>query len=217
MKPVQFTKEQITEFKEDRAEVYENLFDEYINSNDDDRTKIKFESINNNIEVLNLPNNKDVLIKYKEYIMDDKKKDKHMNIIRLLKSDEYIKMKLDNVQQQNQKVKTLDNIYNKISVLRNYERSFFLKPIQVNYKIEKEIDIPDKDWALIKKLFRTTREKPKNMSEFKIAYIQMIKNITDNDLITTTQERKMKSFYVFLYDETYFNDASFFFTSECFF
>ena len=43
----------------------------------------------------------------------------HMNIIRILKSNEYIQNKLIKINEQNHKVKTIDNIYNKISILRN--------------------------------------------------------------------------------------------------
>ena len=112
-----------------------------------------------------------------------------MNIIRLLRSDEYIKMKLERIQQQNQKVKIIDNVYNKISILRYYEKLFGLKPLEVNYKMDKDIILSDKEWALIKKLFRNSREKPTNMTGFKISYIQMIKNITDNEMINITRER----------------------------
>ena len=49
----------------------------------------------------------------------------HMNIIRILKSDEYIKNKLIKINEQNQKIKVIDNIYNKISILRKIEQSLF--------------------------------------------------------------------------------------------
>ena len=109
-----FTKEKMNELKDDRNEQYDNLFDEYINANENDKTKNKFETINNNIKVLNLPMNKDILTQYKEYLMNPFKLNDHMNIIRILKSNEYIKNKLHKINEKNQKVKTIDNIYNKI-------------------------------------------------------------------------------------------------------
>ena len=111
-----------------------------------------------------------------------------MNIIRMLKSDDYIKNKLIKINEQNQKVKVIDNIYNKICILRK----IFLKPLQVNYSLYNKIDIVDKEWALIKKLFKTTKNKPENMTEFKPLYISMIKNITNNELISYTRERSGK-------------------------
>ena len=72
-----------------------------------------------------------------------------MNIIRMLKSDEYIKNKLIKINEQNQKIKVIDNVYNKISILRKIQQSLFLKPLQVNYSLDNKIDIVDKEWTLI--------------------------------------------------------------------
>ena len=60
------------------------------------------------------------------------------------------------------KIKVIDNVYNKISVLRKLEQSLFLKPLQVNYSLDSKIDIVDKEWTLIKKLFRKNKDKPEN-------------------------------------------------------
>ena len=116
-----------------------------------------------------------------------------MNIIRLLKSDEYIKNKLIKINEQNQKIKLIDNIYNKISILRKLEQSLFLKPLQVHYSLDNKIDIVDKEWALIKKLFRKNKDKPENMTEFKPLYISMIKNICNSDIINSDRERDGKT------------------------
>ena len=134
----------------------------------------------------------EVLTKFKEYLMNPFKLNDHMNIIRFLKSDEYIKNKLIKINDQNQKIKVIDNIYNKISILRKLEQSLFLKPLQVNYSLDSKIDIVDKEWALIKKLFKTTKNKPENMTEFKPLYISMIKNITNCELINSERERDGK-------------------------
>ena len=139
IKPVKFDKVKMNELKDDRIEQYDNLFDEYINANENDKTKNKFETINNNVKVLNLPNNKDILTKYKEYLMNPFKLNDHMNIIRMLKSDEYIKNKLIKINEQNQKIKVIDNVYNKISILRKIEQSLFLKPLQVNYSLDHKL------------------------------------------------------------------------------
>ena len=149
IKPTKFNKDQLDELKDNREQVYADLFDEYIDK-PKDRTKIKFEIINNNIKVLNLPTTNEILIKYKEYITNTFKLNDHMNIIRILKSNDYIKTKLNKITANNQKVKVLDNIYNKINILRKLEQSLFLKPLQVNYSLIDNIDIIDKEWTLIK-------------------------------------------------------------------
>ena len=45
IEPIKFDKVKMNELKDDRNEQYDNLFDEYINANENDRTKTKFENI----------------------------------------------------------------------------------------------------------------------------------------------------------------------------
>ena len=55
------------------------------------------------------------------------------------------------------------------------------------------IEIEDELWAFVKKLFRSTKDKPKDMTEFKPIYISMIKNICDSDMIESKQVRDGKT------------------------
>ena len=116
-----------------------------------------------------------------------------MNLIRLLKSDDYIKSKLNKIDGETFKVKTIDTIYNKIHIIRNFEKSFNIKPLEVDYKTSEPIEIKDELWAFVKKLFRSTKDKPKDMQEFKPIYISMIKNICDSDMIDSKQVRDGKT------------------------
>jgi hypothetical protein len=142
---------------------------------------------------LNLPNDNKILEQYKDVITDDKVLDNHLNLIRLLKSDDYIKSKLNKIDGETFKVKTIDTIYNKIHIIRNFEKSFNLKPLQVDYKTTEAIEIKDELWAFVKKLFRSTKDKPKDMNEFKPIYISMIKNICDSDMIDSKRVRDGKN------------------------
>ena len=80
-----------------------------------------------------------------------------MNLIRLLKSDDYIKSKLNKIDGETFKVKTIDTIYNKIHIIRNFEKSFNLKPLQVDYKKSDAIEIKDELWALVKKTIQNNK------------------------------------------------------------
>ena len=60
--------------------------------------------------------------------------------------------------------------------------------------------IPGNDWSLIKKLFRNSKEKPKNMTEFKPVYIQMIKNICNPQMIGSVRERSGMKIKTRIYD-----------------
>ena len=78
-------------------------------------------------------------------------------------------------------------------LLEIFEKSFNLKPLQVDYKTLEPIEIKDELWAFVKKLFRSTKDKPVDMKEFKPIYISMIKNICDS-FIESKQVREGKKF-----------------------
>jgi hypothetical protein len=75
--------------KDNTTNVEHNLLLEYIDS--DDKTHLKYLYINKNLELLKIPHEN--IQEYSDYILDSKKLINHLNIIRLLKSDEYIKIK----------------------------------------------------------------------------------------------------------------------------
>ena len=110
----------------------------------------------------------------------------------MLKTDEYINNKLSKIDGETFKVKTIDTVYNKIHIIRTFEKSFKLKPLQIDYDSSKPIEIKDELWTFVKKLFRSTKDKPINMTEFKPIYISMIKNICDSEIIKDKRERDGK-------------------------
>jgi hypothetical protein len=65
-----------------------------------------------------------------------------------------------------------------------------IKPLQVDAKID-DISFPnisDKEFELMKKTFRITRQKPKTKHEVFQMYISIIKNITCPEIIITTRK-----------------------------
>ena len=117
--------------KEATTEQKAKLFNEFLAAENKDLNK--FTPIVERMTFLNLPNVNKVLEQYKDVITDDKALDNHLNLIRLLKSNDYIKSKLHKIDGETFKVKTIDTIYNKIHIIRNFEKSFNLKPLQVDY------------------------------------------------------------------------------------
>ena len=172
--------------KELTEEEKEELFIEYIDN--DDKTIKKYETIDNRKIYLNLPDDKITLQEYKNVLMSDYHLDKHINSIRILKTDEYITKKINNNDMF--KVQAINTSYNKIGIIRKYEKQFNLKPLDINYDKNDVIDINNNMWLLTKKLFRTTIEKPQNMTDFKKLYIHMIKNITGSDFIKSKKTSK---------------------------
>jgi hypothetical protein len=172
----------------------EKIFNEFIQS--EDKTIKKFENIENRMNFLNIPNEKEILEKYKDVLICDHNLEKHMNVIRILKSDDYIKNKLNKIDGETFKVKTVQTVYNKIHILRNFEKTFNLKPLQIDFEAsETLINIKDELCSLVKKLFRNKQDKPTNMKEFKPIYITMIKNICGSDIIESKRVRDGKNRY----------------------
>ena len=171
-----------------RTDIDDNFFNDFLTS--DNRNDDKYKVILDRIELLNLPINDDeVLTKYKDFLMSSHKLTTHLDVIRFFKTDQYIQVKLQIVNEKNFKVKQFDNIYNKISIFRNLQNKYNLSLDMLNYFHNDAVNFSDSEWDHIKKVFRYTKEKPTTLYEFKPIYIQMIKSITDAKIITSKQER----------------------------
>jgi hypothetical protein len=171
-----------------RTDIDDNFFNDFLNSSN--RNDDKYKVILDRIELLNLPiNNDEILTTYKEYLMNPHKLTTHLNIIRFFKTDHYIQVKLAIASEKNFKVKQFDNIYNKISIFRNLQTKFNLSLDMLNYINNDTVNFSDTEWDHIKKVFRYTKEKPTTLFEFKPVYIQMIKSITDTQIIDSKRER----------------------------
>ena len=132
-------KEVKLEMTEATKEQKEKLFNEFVEAENVNLNK--FTPIVERMEFLNLPNDKTIIQKYKDVLTDDKTLEHHLNLIRMLKTDEYINNKLSKIDGETFKVKTIDTVYNKIHIIRNFEKSFNLKPLQVDYKTLEPIEI----------------------------------------------------------------------------
>jgi len=180
------------------------LFDKFIKSTQKDI--IEFGVFNERIKILNLSYNNELLTKYKNIIIDKNNFEDHLNIIRFLKSDLFIENKLNELTNNSFTVKSMDNVYNKINLLRklmtkyniDYFNIKFIKPDLT------EINFEEKEWIVLKKIFRITKEKPKNMYELIIQIVGMIKNITCSDIIISKKIKNDNKWY-HIYDFNYNN------------
>ena len=114
----------------------------------------------------------------------------HMNIVRMMKTDAFIDDKIMAMSISGYNVKSFDNVYNKIKMIRKLESSYGLGYLDVAYTKTDDIQMTNSEYNLIKKMFRTTKSKPKNLIEFKTLYISMLKNVMGSDSITGTKSRK---------------------------
>jgi ferredoxin-fold anticodon binding domain-containing protein len=87
-------------------------------------------------------------------------------------------------------LKLPNNIYNKIKLLRTIERTYDIKPLDVDFKKQGEITMTDEVFTLFKSLFRTQKKKPTDYKELKKLYVGIIKSITRNEIITSKRNKK---------------------------
>jgi len=134
--------------------------------------------------------NVELLEKYKNEIIDKYVLQDHLNIIRLIKTDEYINNKLIIAKRNSYDIKNMSMIYSKVKAVRDLEKKYKIQPLQVDYKLVGDIQMGDNEYNYIKNVFRITREKPTNYSQLRGVYISMVRNISNNDLVKS--ERSMK-------------------------
>jgi hypothetical protein len=192
--------------------INEKLFDDYVNNHNNRQLNI-YEKINERVKLLNLPkNNKEILIKYKEQITDPYKLAKHYNIIRLFKNDKYIDDKFQEAINNNFECKTINNIYNKIKIIKNIKTKYNIIDFCVSKNYENN-PLKDDEYNFIKNIFRISRNIPQNNDELILMYVTIIKNICGSEIIVSKQiqhknERKMKYCYNYKYIQFHYELAS---------
>ncbi len=162
------------------------LFDDFIN-NKDVRCKQIYNKLHERINLLRLPFNKpDILIKYREQLTDPYKLLKHYNIIRFFKDENYLNEKIKLALNDNFECKLLENIYNKIKLIKTIQKKYNI----IDFKINNDFDnnrLTKDEYALIKNTFRITRNIPTNNNELILMYVTMIKNICGPEIIISTR------------------------------
>lgn len=172
-----------------RVELTNQLFNEYIV--DEDKTNIKYADLNKIIEYLRLPIEKDILMKFREFIVDQYKRAEHFRIIALFKSDDYINGKIEEQKAISYDIKKLSDKYRKIKLFREIQAENGYSLLDLNTVIDptKEFKV-NYDWSYIKKQFNTTKEQPKTRDEFKTLYISFLKHITSAEIVESKQITK---------------------------
>jgi len=182
---------------------YDILFKQ-LDENINEQKKIYlYDKIDERVKILNLPkNNIDILIKYKDQLTDPFKLTDHYNTIRMFKPIYYIESKFYDAIINNFECKYINNIYNKIKIIKNIEQKYNIKNFNTN-SYEKNI-LTDNEYNLIKNLFRINKIKPNNNYEIIIMYVTMIKNICGSDIIKYKQTMiNGKRKYEYYYNDEY--------------
>ena len=116
--------------------------------------------------------------------------EEHDAVIRLLKSDNYIAGKLENLKDNSYDVKTLQNSCHKISVLRQLEQDYGIGFLEVDAKEDGEIEMSYNRHRMIKRLFGTEKKKPTTRKELMKIYVSMIKHITTKEMVVSLRSKR---------------------------
>lgn len=161
------------------------LISNYIEGNLIERENPKYTNIHNRAKLLKIDKlEKNVIEEYKEIIKTEKNMTNHSNLIRLLKSDTYINLKISNFKENSMDVKIMSEVHNKISLIRKIEKENNIEKLDVNFSEEGEVVLSDSTYKLLKTVFSSKKPKPKNKHDLKKFYVSMIKHLS-NDLITS--------------------------------
>ena len=147
------------------------------------------------INILNLKPDELDIKNFGYLIYDEYNFNSYFNLLKLFKTDEYINEKMDDLNIKSYSVKIVNNVYNKIGLLRKFEKIFNIKSFDFDFKLENNDDfnkLTDAEFIKYKKIFRSNKKKPVKLNDLKIFYKQMIENITGNNLNIIIKDKNKK-------------------------
>jgi hypothetical protein len=128
--------------------------------------------------------------------MDDFIYEKLFKIRNLFLTEDILNKKIKDVYATNENVKIINNKYSKFIALRKFEKDNNIKPFDVNFnndnKTEVKLNINDDFFNNLKIQYKIDKkvEKPKTLRDLNQLYIQLIKNITGDDLNFINNKQK---------------------------
>lgn len=147
------------------------------------------------IKILNLKPDELDIDKFGYLVYDEYNLNSYFNLLKLFKTNDYIDEKMDDLNIKSYSVKMVNNVYNKIGLIRKFEKLFNIQPFNFDFKLENDEDINkliDSEFIKYKKIFRSEKKKPAKLNDLKIFYKQMIENITGNNLDIIIKDKNKK-------------------------
>jgi hypothetical protein len=160
--------------KENKIEKNNELFEEYINKNEEEKEEDKYLNIKNNINILKLENNKDTLIKFKKFIIDNKQLKTYISINNIINEKNIYKE---------------DELTNKkIKLLKELKKNNDIEYLNVEYfnnpsRHDDDIVLSDELFNNIKKIYDTKIKKPNNIKTLGNLYRKMLINIYGKEIL----------------------------------
>lgn len=194
------------------VELYKNIFihdntdksnsdEDIIEFNNDELNKLRenkqYEKYFDRIEILSLKPDELAINKFGYLVMDEFNMTSYFNILKLFKTNEFIVKNMDDLKKTSYDIKIINNIYNKIWLLRQFETIFNIAPFELNFILKNDNSInnfTDELFNKYKKIFRSDKNKPKNINELRTFYVQMITNITGKNINIIDKNRPRENY-----------------------
>ncbi len=111
-----------------------------------------------------------------------------------MRSDDYLANKFEDIYNNSFDVKILQSAIHKIKIIRQLENEFDIGFMNACYDENDEISMTDDFFLSAQTLFRKRHEKqkPTNRKELMITYTSLLRHMSNNDIIISTQSRTKK-------------------------
>ena len=152
----------------------------------------EYKKYTDRINILSLKSDELDIDEFGYLIYDEHCFNSYLNILKLFKTDEYINQKMDDLNISSYSVKMINNVYNKIGLLRKFEKIFNIEPFDFDFKLESNMinKLTDCEFNKYKHIFRSEKKKPSKLNDLKLFYKQMIENIVGNNFNIIIQNRQ---------------------------
>lgn len=187
----QLEKKEKDKLKELKNEYDENLFDEFLNTPNEERTKNdKFNNIVQHITAFKLEDKtNDELLILKECIMNKFYLTEILNYNRLLKNENYIISKINELDKENYTIKNYNSPYHKIFIINNICKLYNLNVFELEYKNE-NVEFSKELIKYYNVVFNANKKEPKNNNELIKLLVDSYKNLIPTLEIINTESTK---------------------------
>ena len=173
---IKMTKEQKQELNDLKTEYDDKLFDDYLNETN--KNQPKFKPIHDHVKTFDLTNKtNDELMEVKEFIMNKYKFLELCNFNRLLKNDEYINDKINQIEAETYKVKSYKSPFHKVRIINEILKQNHMKAFDFDKPDNDTVTITDKLMKKYQVVFNTKAKKPNNTKELIKLLVNSYKNI----------------------------------------
>ena len=186
----------------EKDQMYDEFIEQLIHNN---VTTNKFDKLQERCTFLNLFEDENMfenkvsnkciedLNTYKSMILDNKELVEHLNIQKLLMSDETLNTKLDEKIVNEFDINLVTNSISKVKLIRELEKECNIKYLDVNFdNSQVNLKINPTLFKSISKTFRCEKKEPQTQEQLKVYYADLIRHL-NKDIVTSKRVNDVKN------------------------